>query len=105
MLLPYWISAIDTRRITVCWYVTIILLWQSYVIVYNVIDVDECQNTTIAPCDQLCVNTVGSYECRCTSGHELQQDGQTCEGQGIIIAAVFLLSDYDYLHTCTCHRY
>ena len=44
-----------------------------------IVDVDECQNTT--SCDQLCTNTVGSYECGCTSGYELQQDGQTCEGQ------------------------
>ena len=46
---------------------------------FSIIDVDECQGTT--PCGQLCMNTDGSYECGCTSGYELQQDEQTCEGQ------------------------
>ena len=45
----------------------------------DIVDINECNGTT--PCDQLCMNTVGSYECGCSSGYELQQDGQTCEGQ------------------------
>ena len=57
------------------------LLWHKlcWTVQNNIIDVDECQNIT--SCEQLCMNTMGSYECGCTSGYELQHDGLTCEGQ------------------------
>ena len=29
-------------------------------------------------CDQQCVNTPGSFECRCSSGYVLSSDGKTC---------------------------
>ncbi|XP_017957375.1 protein HEG homolog 1 [Drosophila navojoa] len=39
-------------------------------------DVNECQ--TEKPCDQQCVNTQGSYYCRCRQGFVLQADQQSC---------------------------
>ncbi len=42
-------------------------------------DVNECSRN---PCYQLCVNTMGSFECDCMSGFELQPDGKTCQGNG-----------------------
>ncbi|KAH8395600.1 hypothetical protein KR222_001870, partial [Zaprionus bogoriensis] len=39
-------------------------------------DVDECEAEK--PCDQQCVNTPGSYYCRCRQGFVLQADQQSC---------------------------
>ncbi|KAH8342936.1 hypothetical protein KR059_001832 [Drosophila kikkawai] len=39
-------------------------------------DVNEC--LTEKPCDQQCVNTPGSYFCRCRPGFVLQADQQSC---------------------------
>lgn len=38
---------------------------------------DECQ--TEKPCDQQCINTHGSYFCRCRQGFVLQSDQQSCK--------------------------
>ncbi|KAK1128269.1 hypothetical protein K0M31_002739 [Melipona bicolor] len=39
-------------------------------------NVDEC--VTEKPCDQLCRNLPGTYECHCRPGFQLQKDGQSC---------------------------
>ncbi|CAK9810229.1 Epidermal growth factor-like protein 7 [Anthophora quadrimaculata] len=39
-------------------------------------DIDEC--VTEKPCDQLCRNLPGTYECHCKPGFQLQKDGQSC---------------------------
>lgn len=41
------------------------------------LDVDECLARP-PPCDQLCRNTEGSYQCVCRSGYELDEDGANC---------------------------
>ncbi|KAH8378646.1 hypothetical protein KR009_000475 [Drosophila setifemur] len=41
------------------------------------LDVNECQ--VEKPCDQQCVNTPGSYFCRCRQGFVLQADEQSCK--------------------------
>ena len=45
------------------------------------IDVDECSNTGLNDCSQLCENTNGSYQCSCASGFSLQPDKTTCTGK------------------------
>ena len=46
------------------------------------IDYDECAtNNTL--CDQVCMNTFGSYECACNSGYRLLEDSMSCEGKSI----------------------
>lgn len=39
-------------------------------------DIDECA-TGDNPCEE-CINTIGSYECRCRDGFYLDEDGVTC---------------------------
>ncbi|XP_017762239.1 PREDICTED: uncharacterized protein LOC108552287 [Eufriesea mexicana] len=39
-------------------------------------DIDEC--VTEKPCDQICRNLPGTYECDCRPGFQLQKDGQSC---------------------------
>jgi hypothetical protein len=38
-------------------------------------DIDECDEE---PCDDICINTPGSYSCSCGSGYSLLLDGKTC---------------------------
>ncbi|XP_070560576.1 epidermal growth factor-like protein 7 [Ptychodera flava] len=41
-------------------------------------DIDECDENNGA-CQQVCVNTGGSYHCECDEGYKLRNDGRTCE--------------------------
>lgn len=47
-------------------------------------DIDECDTST-HQCTQECKNTKGSYQCFCTHGYSLNDDGFTCDGNNIII--------------------
>ena len=43
---------------------------------------DECAtNNGHGPCDQTCINTPGSYQCGCTIGYALADDGRSCIGE------------------------
>jgi len=42
-----------------------------------VADVDECSLNN-GGCDQLCVNTVGSYHCMCRSHYQLHRNQRDC---------------------------
>ena len=44
------------------------------------IDIDECLlNDTL--CEQLCVNTDGSYSCACMEGYQLIEGTNQCQGK------------------------
>ncbi|XP_011504484.1 PREDICTED: epidermal growth factor-like protein 8 [Ceratosolen solmsi marchali] len=63
---------------------------------YCQIDVDEC--VTEKPCDQICRNIVGSYECYCRSGYELQANRQSCrknDSDGTAFEAKDLEEDFE----------
>ena len=46
---------------------------------YFEIDIDECaDNSTM--CQQVCINTQGSFRCSCFGGFELTGDSRTCQG-------------------------
>ena len=53
---------------------------QSNYSFYLSIDIDECEDSSLNNCDQLCTNTEGSYQCGCSSGFQLAADDATCEG-------------------------
>ena len=42
-------------------------------------DIDECL-TNNSGCDQTCVNTPGSFDCKCKEGYVLGDNGKTCAG-------------------------
>ena len=58
---------------------------QSNCTFYLSIDIDECEDSSLNNCDQLCNNTEGSYHCDCKSGFQLAADQATCEGWYIYI--------------------
>ena len=41
-------------------------------------DIDECGSDV---CDQICVNSPGSYVCTCRSGYVLNSDTSTCDSK------------------------
>ena len=42
-------------------------------------DIDECDLLT-DNCTELCLNTIGGYNCSCADGYQLIDDGISCEG-------------------------
>ena len=51
----------------------------SICLCYNV-DINECSEG-LGGCNQICVNTVGHYNCDCYSGFTLTNDSYSCQGQ------------------------
>nr|XP_003468312.1 endosialin [Cavia porcellus] len=43
---------------------------------HRCVDIDECQIAGV--CQQMCVNYAGGFECYCSEGLELQEDGSNC---------------------------
>ena len=43
------------------------------------IDIIDCRFNN-GNCSHRCINTLGSYYCKCNSGYELLPDKHTCEG-------------------------
>ena len=46
----------------------------------NTADFNECRQESTNACEQVCVNTPGSYSCACNVGYRLNADGRTCQG-------------------------
>ena len=53
--------------------------YDNHTIIINV-DINEC-NTNNGGCDTTCTNTVGSYECSCNTGYELNNNLYNCNGK------------------------
>ena len=48
-----------------------------YLLSYS--DIDECLING-GPCEQRCTNIVGSFQCSCYGGYELESNGINCSG-------------------------
>ena len=44
------------------------------------LDIDECE-TGADDCEQICLNLEGSFECSCSDGYELDENGRNCTGE------------------------
>ena len=53
------------------------LLVMGSTLTWSVADIDECLGNN-GGCEQLCVNSEGSFSCACNQGYILSPDGQRC---------------------------
>lgn len=49
-------------------------------LVLLLLDLNEC-NESPKPCNFICKNTEGSFQCSCPKGYILQEDGRSCKGK------------------------
>uniref|UniRef100_A0A670KD16 EGF-like domain-containing protein n=1 Tax=Podarcis muralis TaxID=64176 RepID=A0A670KD16_PODMU len=71
-----------------CWFCTLETAWGKdrtllliLLLLYHIrftVDLDEC-NQSPKPCNFICKNTEGSFQCSCPRGYILQEDGKTCK--------------------------
>ena len=62
--------------------ITVTVLTANLLLFYVHADVDECEiyNETIL-CQQICINTIGSFLCACKTGFILHENGVNCTGK------------------------
>ena len=46
-------------------------------------DINEC-DTTNGRCEHSCTNTIGSFICSCDTGYQLDGNGLSCNGEGLL---------------------
>jgi len=50
-------------------------------IMFYTSDIDECDDPELSGCEDLCVDTEGSYHCECSGdGLKLSWNGKSCSG-------------------------
>ena len=64
-------------------------------------DIDECADGT-HHCDQICINTLGSYTCSCNLGYILHFNGTTCNCMSVYSTVVPASSLRISLRACHC---
>ena len=75
-----WKSVLKIHQIVLVSCLHIWLFTQKINMTYNtIVDIDECDR--FSPCDQVCINSVGSFMCSCESGYELEEDMRICTGR------------------------
>ena len=67
---------------------------QINILLFLLIDINECSLNTDG-CDQVCINTVGSFQCSCNRGYTLNADGITCSGMTGRITCIACNSEKD----------
>ena len=54
-----------------------------------ILDINECSEG-LSSCNQLCTNTIGSYDCECYHGFSLNSDNHTCQGRATMNKIIVL---------------
>ena len=66
-------------------------------------DVNECLYKA-TDCEQDCENTVGSFECSCRQGFNLQPDGKSCEGEQSMHSKYRSMQPSSLYVKCLCNK-
>ena len=66
------------------------------------VDINECSEG-ISSCNQICINSVGGYNCDCYFGFALSSDNHTCQGQWYILfsISILLVNNFRYQRVCS----
>ena len=60
-----------------------------YFIIIHISDIDECSNSSLNDCDDICINTFGSFMCQCRDGYEPVNN--ICIGESFIIITAWVI--------------
>ena len=55
------------------------------------LDVDECLDNN-GGCEYICTNTIGSFECSCQPGYDLDSDGLACIGMQLCTCSYVVIN-------------
>ena len=69
--------------------------WLTFYITAS-IDINECDEEN-GGCSHMCNNTIGSYQCLCEDGYELDSDQHLCNGNVVVVPPHTLMIS---LYTC-----
>lgn len=89
MILHYWLGTLNNIVIMYKHVIQLLILLNA--------DINEC--TSSSPCEQICVNTPGSFQCSCNPGYLLNSNGRNCTGVFIILCVHIIttaISDITY---------
>lgn len=59
-------------------------------------DINECLNNH-GGCDQVCHNTVGSYDCYCDFGYALNSNLHSCDGKNMHSYIIIYMHNYNVI--------
>ena len=67
----------------------------------EILDVNECQSSN-GGCEQVCTNTIGSFECSCNPGFNVSSNGANCIGKMVQLNAYHnpIIAKYTDINEC-----
>ena len=71
----------------------------------HVVDIDECLGAN--DCQQICLNTAGSYYCECKDGFILDSNEHSCKGgytSHVICVVIYFASSTTVTSACTAKK-
>ena len=81
------------------WYIFSVKLLYHFLIVFT--DINEC-NTSNGGCEHSCTNTIGSFNCSCDTGYQLDGNGLNCNGKKLLkMNTLHYLACNCYIFSCT----
>ena len=51
----------------------------SHISIWSFTDIDECNENVKNNCSHMCINSPGSYYCKCPNGFHMSQDNKSCK--------------------------
>ena len=69
---------------------------------FSTSDINEC-STGNGGCNQVCINVIGSFQCSCNAGYELDSDQRTCIGMcSVLVCTCMCVYVCVFVFVCMC---